>query len=71
MRLTLQSLSAITVTDEEGLQHVNQEIETKITAPFGSDRFGFLFSVFLSVLIYFFYWCIVFSGHQGLLYDEL
>lgn len=24
-------------TDEEGLQHVNQEMEAKITAPFGSD----------------------------------
>ncbi|KAL3633928.1 hypothetical protein CASFOL_022690 [Castilleja foliolosa] len=28
----------VAVTDEEGLQHVNLELEAKITAAFGSDR---------------------------------
>lgn len=31
------------VTDEEGLQHVNQEMETKAAALFALDRFLFLF----------------------------
>jgi len=28
----------LTVTDEEALQHVNQEMEAKAAAPFTSDR---------------------------------
>lgn len=28
-----------TVNDEDGLQHVNQEMEAKVSAPFVSDRF--------------------------------
>ena len=32
----------VTVTDEEGLQHVNEEMEAKTVAPFTSDRFQFL-----------------------------
>lgn len=28
----------LTVTDEEALQHVNQEMEAKAAAPFASDR---------------------------------
>ena len=41
-------LCTLTVTDEEGLQHVNQEMEAKAIAPFISDRFvsiPFWFSV--------------------------
>lgn len=37
--LVLQAkLSMSTVTDEEGLQHVYQEIEAKIIAPFAPER---------------------------------
>jgi hypothetical protein len=32
----------LTVTDDEGLQHVYQELEAKFTTPFASDRFIFL-----------------------------
>lgn len=31
--------SMSTVNDEDGLQHVNQEMEAKMSAPFVSDRF--------------------------------
>lgn len=31
----------LTVTDEEALQHVNQEMEAKAAAPFASDRLGY------------------------------
>lgn len=31
--------STSTVNDEDGLQHVNQEMEAKVSAPFVSDRF--------------------------------
>lgn len=31
--------SSLAVTDEEGLQHVMQELEAKIAAPLVSDRF--------------------------------
>lgn len=39
-----------TVNDDDGLQHVNQEMEAKVSAPFVSDRF---FSPhFLSLFMY-------------------
>lgn len=31
----------LAVTDEEGLQHVNLEMEAKITASLGSDRYKY------------------------------
>ncbi|KAB5547806.1 hypothetical protein DKX38_011212 [Salix brachista] len=37
-------------TDEEGLQHVYQELEAKFTAPFASDRFIFLSMTFGNLL---------------------
>lgn len=41
MKLNLQTrFSMLTVTDEEALQHVNQEMEAKAAAPFTSDRFS-------------------------------
>lgn len=33
-------LCTLTDNDEEGLQHVNQELEAKVVAPFFSERFG-------------------------------
>ncbi|BBH07803.1 hypothetical protein Prudu_019835 [Prunus dulcis] len=37
-RLSQFKLFTSTVTDEEGLQHVNEEIETRVTAPFAPER---------------------------------
>lgn len=52
MKYNLQTqLFAFTVTDEEGLQHVNEEMEAKVAAPFISDRFYFLF-IFLAFLYF-------------------
>lgn len=50
----LNKILLMTVTDEEGLQHVDQELEAKIT-PFGSDRFQsiFLLSTMNHLLFYF------------------
>ncbi|KAM7262438.1 hypothetical protein ACFE04_000121 [Oxalis oulophora] len=36
--LTSLSIFVVTVSDEDALQHVNEEMEAKITAPFASDR---------------------------------
>jgi len=50
LNLVLQAkLCTLTVTDEEGLQHVNQEMEAKAVAPFISDRFVSTFSLSLSL----------------------
>jgi arginine/serine-rich splicing factor 16 len=35
----------LAVTDEEGLQHVHQELEAKLTASFASNRFNFFLSI--------------------------
>lgn len=35
-----------TVNDEDGLQHVNQEMEAKVSAPFLSDRFLYRFLLY-------------------------
>lgn len=49
-RLVLQAkLSMLTVTDEEGLQHVNQEMEAKIVAPFAPERFVCFVFIFWGV----------------------
>lgn len=38
----------LTVTDEEALQHVIQEMEAKAAAPFASDRLGDSFYSYLT-----------------------
>jgi len=52
LKLNLQTRFLIlTVSDEEALQHVNQEMEAKAAAPFTSDRFNGIFLSFLFKLI--------------------
>lgn len=51
-------LCTLTVTDEEGLQHVNQEIEAKAVAPFLSERFAVSFYFFHYFLLGYFLLCI-------------
>ena len=46
LSLSQFKLLTLTVTDDEGLLHVDQEIEAKFTAPFAPKRFDFYFCIF-------------------------
>lgn len=58
LRLSHAKLCTKTVTDDEGLLHVSQEMEAKVTAPFAPERLDFSFTLFAGVvlLVYFLFW---------------
>lgn len=67
-----------TVNDEDGLQHVNQEMEAKVSAPFVSDRFlSPALSLSLSIYMYIYrtdmekYFVLIFLVHIFLIVWKL